>query len=99
MPTELVRYLVVELIPAEALAPVLAGEGPKRFPLAGSLEEEYADWELVSHTLQRPGRRQCSPGGHIRAKSTAGEVGDAEGRCKDGGVRRLRNAPFLGGRG
>ena len=50
MPRELVRHLVVELIPAEALAPVLTGEGPRRFPLAGGLEE-YNDWELVSHTF------------------------------------------------
>jgi hypothetical protein len=50
MPRELVRHLVVELIPAEALAPVLAGEGPRRFPLTGGLEE-YGDWELVSHTF------------------------------------------------
>ena len=50
MPRELVRYLVVELIPAEALAPVLAGEGARRFPLAGGLEE-YSDWELVSHSF------------------------------------------------
>jgi hypothetical protein len=50
MPRELVRHLVVELIPAQALAPVLAGEGPRRFPLVGALEE-YSDWELVSHTF------------------------------------------------
>jgi hypothetical protein len=50
MPRELVRHLVVELVPAESLAPVLAREGPRRFPLAGSLEE-YSDWELVSHTF------------------------------------------------
>jgi hypothetical protein len=50
MPRELVRHLVVELIPAEVLAPVLAGEGAKRLPLAGGLEE-YSDWELVSHTF------------------------------------------------
>jgi hypothetical protein len=29
---------------------VLAGEGPRRFPLAGGLVE-YNDWELVSHTF------------------------------------------------
>jgi hypothetical protein len=50
MARELVRHLVVELIPAEALAPVLAGEGPRSFPLNDSLEE-YSDWELVSHTF------------------------------------------------
>lgn len=50
MPRELVRHLVVELIPAEVLAPVLAGEGAKRLPLAGGLEV-YSDWELVSHTF------------------------------------------------
>jgi hypothetical protein len=50
MPRELVRHLVVELIPAQALAPVLAGEEPRRFPLAGALEE-YSNWELVSHTF------------------------------------------------
>jgi hypothetical protein len=52
MPRELVRHLVVELIPADALAPVLAGEGPRRFPLRGALEEEYANWELVSHSFE-----------------------------------------------
>jgi hypothetical protein len=31
MPRELERHLVVELIPAEALAPVLAGEAPGAF--------------------------------------------------------------------
>jgi hypothetical protein len=39
MPRELVRHLVVELTPAEAIAPVMAGEGPRRFPLADGLEE------------------------------------------------------------
>ena len=42
MPRELVRHLVVELIPAEVLAPVLAGEGARRLPLAGGLQE-YSD--------------------------------------------------------
>jgi len=73
MPRELVRHLVVELIPAEALAPVLAGEGARRFPLAGGLEE-YSDWELVSHSFYRSGRRHCRLGGHIRATSTSREV-------------------------
>jgi hypothetical protein len=50
MPREPVRHLVVELIPTEALSPVLAGEGARRFPLAGAFEE-YSDWELVSHTF------------------------------------------------
>jgi hypothetical protein len=50
MPRELVRHLVVELIPADVLAPVLAGEGARRLPLAGGLQE-YSDWELVSHTF------------------------------------------------
>ena len=35
MAGELVRHLVVELIPAEELAPVLAGEGSGSFPLEG----------------------------------------------------------------
>jgi hypothetical protein len=39
LPRELVRHLVVEPIPAQALAPVLAGEELRRFPLAGGLEE------------------------------------------------------------
>ena len=51
MAGELVRHLVVELIPAEDLAPVLAGEGSRSFPLEGQLQEEYADWDLVSHTF------------------------------------------------
>jgi hypothetical protein len=50
MAGELVRHLVVELIPAEDLAPVLSGEGPRSFPLEGQLEE-LADWDLVSHTF------------------------------------------------
>jgi len=50
MAGELVRHLVVELIPAEDLAPVLAGEGSRSFPLEGQLQE-YADWDLVSHTF------------------------------------------------
>jgi hypothetical protein len=29
---------------------VLAGEGARRLPLAGGLQE-YSDWELVSHTF------------------------------------------------
>ncbi len=37
MPRELV-HLIVELIPAEAMARI-AGEGPRCFPLAGGLEE------------------------------------------------------------
>ena len=51
MAGELVRHLVVELIPAEELAPVLAGEGSRSFPLEGQLQEEYAEWDLVSHTF------------------------------------------------
>ena len=50
MAGELVRHLVVELIPAEELAPVLAGEGSGSFPLEGQ-PEGYGDWELVSHTF------------------------------------------------
>ena len=50
MPKELVRHLVVELIPAEAVAPVLAGEGPRRLPLTGGLEE-YSEGGLVWHTF------------------------------------------------
>lgn len=29
---------------------MLAGEGPRHFPLEDALEE-YGDWELVSHTF------------------------------------------------
>jgi hypothetical protein len=50
MPGELVRHLVLELIPAEDLGPVLTGEGPRSFPLEGAVEE-YSDWDLVSHTF------------------------------------------------
>ena len=44
------RHLVVELIPAEDLATVLAGEGPRSLPLEGQLQD-YAEWDLVSHTF------------------------------------------------
>jgi hypothetical protein len=48
---ELERHLVVEVIPAEALAPVLSGEcAGGQFPLGSSLAQ-YADWTLVSHTF------------------------------------------------
>ena len=50
MAGELVRHLVVELIPAEELAPVLAGEGSRSLPLEGQLQQ-YAEWDLVSHTF------------------------------------------------
>jgi hypothetical protein len=50
MARELVRHLVLKLIPAEELAPVLAGEGSRSFPLEGAVEE-YSEWELVSHTF------------------------------------------------
>jgi len=50
MPRELERHLVVAPIPAEALAPALAGEEPRMFPLTGALAE-YAEWDLVSHSL------------------------------------------------
>ena len=51
MPRELERHLVVAPISAEALAPALAGEGPRMFPLTGALAE-YGDWDLVSHSLE-----------------------------------------------
>jgi hypothetical protein len=47
---ELERHVVAVRIPAEALAPVFAGEGPGWFPLA-DVPAEYSDWELVSHTF------------------------------------------------
>jgi hypothetical protein len=50
MPRELIRHLVLKLIPAEDLAPVLAGEGPGSFPLEGTVDE-YSDWDLISHTF------------------------------------------------
>ena len=50
MAGELVRHLVVELISAHDLAPVLAGEGSRSFPLEGQLQD-YADSDLVSHTF------------------------------------------------
>jgi hypothetical protein len=50
MPRELVRHLVLKLIPAEDLAPVLTGEESTSFPLEGSIGE-YSEWDLVSHTF------------------------------------------------
>jgi hypothetical protein len=48
---ELERHLVVEVIPAELLAPVLSGErAGGQFPLGSSLAQ-YDDWTLVSHTF------------------------------------------------
>ena len=40
----------VEPKPAEALTLMLGGEGPRRFPLAGVLEED-SDWGLVYQTF------------------------------------------------
>ena len=52
MTRELERHLVVEVMPAEALAPVLAGErAGVQFPL-GSALAQYKDWTLVSHTFE-----------------------------------------------
>jgi hypothetical protein len=51
MPNERERHLVVATIPAQTIAPVLAGERPGQFPLAGPLAH-YAEWELVSHTFE-----------------------------------------------
>ena len=52
---ELERHLVVEVMPAEALAPVLAGErAGVQFPL-GSALAQYNDWTLVSHTFEVQG--------------------------------------------
>ena len=49
---ELERHLVVEVMPADALAPVLAGErAGVQFPLGGDLAQ-YKDWTLVSHTFE-----------------------------------------------
>jgi hypothetical protein len=49
---ELERHLVMEVMPAEMLAPVLAGErAGGRFPL-GSALAQYNDWTLVSHTFE-----------------------------------------------
>jgi hypothetical protein len=49
---ELERHLVVEVIPAEMLAPVLTGErAGGQFPL-GSALAQYNDWTLVSHTFE-----------------------------------------------
>ncbi len=41
--------LGVEPKPAEVLTLMLAGEGPRRLPLAGVLED--SDWRLLSHTF------------------------------------------------
>ncbi len=55
MSKELERHLVVEVMPAEMLAPVLAGERPGgQFPL-GSALAQYNDWTLVSHTFEAQG--------------------------------------------
>jgi hypothetical protein len=51
MPKELQRYLVVASIPAQTIAPALAGERPGQFPLGGPLAE-YDQWDLVSHTFE-----------------------------------------------
>jgi hypothetical protein len=52
---ELERHLVVEVMPAEMLAPVLAGErAGGQFPL-GSALAQYNDWTLVSHTFDVQG--------------------------------------------
>ena len=51
MPNQRERHLVVASIPAQTLAPVLAGESPGQFPLAGPLAH-YAEWDLVSHTFE-----------------------------------------------
>ena len=51
MPGERERHLVVAPIPAQTIAPVLAGERPGQFPLAGSLAE-YSEWDLVSHSFE-----------------------------------------------
>jgi hypothetical protein len=51
MPKELQRHLVVAPIPAQTPTPVLAGESPGQFPLAGPLAE-YGEWDLVSHTFE-----------------------------------------------
>jgi hypothetical protein len=51
MPNERERHLVVASIPAQTLAPVLAGERPGQFPLAGPLAQ-YDEWDLVSHTFE-----------------------------------------------
>jgi hypothetical protein len=48
MPNERERHLVVATIPAQTIAPVLAGERPGQFPLAGPLAQ-YAEWDVVSH--------------------------------------------------
>jgi len=51
MPRELERHLVVASIPAQTLAPVLAGERPGQFPLMGPMAE-YGEWDLVSHSFE-----------------------------------------------
>jgi hypothetical protein len=51
MPRERERHLVVAPIPAQTIAPVLAGESPGRFPLAGPFSE-YGEWDLVSHSFE-----------------------------------------------
>ena len=51
MPKELERHLVVEVIPAQTLAPALSGDEPGRFPLDEGVIAEYGDWDLISHTF------------------------------------------------
>jgi hypothetical protein len=51
MPNERERHLVVASIPAQSLAPVLAGERLGQFPLVGPLAH-YAEWDVVSHTFE-----------------------------------------------
>jgi hypothetical protein len=51
VPKELERHLVVEVIPAQTLAPALSGDEPGRFPLDEGVIAEYGDWDLISHTF------------------------------------------------
>ena len=51
MARELERHLVVEVIPAQMVAPTLSGEEPARFPLDQGVIAEYSEWDLISHTF------------------------------------------------
>jgi len=80
MPRELERHLVVAPISAEALAPALAGEGPRMFPLTGALAE-YGDWDLVSHSLE------------VRDDGTAIFTAVFETKVRSGNHRQASHAP------
>jgi hypothetical protein len=53
---EVERHLVVEVMSAQTLSPLLAGEQKgAQFPLGGGALAQYNDWTLVSHTFEVQG--------------------------------------------